>query len=105
MKKLSKEEINPEVFDLYDDYAHNKIDRRKFVEKLSVYAIGGLTLSTLMSSMMPDYETTRLIKEGDERLTSEYITYDSPIGGGSIKGLLSKPTGTTGKVPRCGCRS
>ncbi len=99
MKKLSKEEINPEVFDLYDDYAHNKIDRRKFVEKLSVYAIGGLTLSTLMSSMMPDYETTRLIKEGDERLTSEYITYDSPIGGGSIKGLLSKPTGTTGKVP------
>lgn len=99
MKKLSKEEINPEVFDLYDDYAHNKIDRRKFVEKLSVYAIGGLTLTSLMSSMMPDYETTRLIKEGDERLTSEYINYDSPKGGGSIKGLLSKPTGTTGKVP------
>ncbi|MBO3698186.1 dienelactone hydrolase family protein [Roseivirga sp. E12] len=99
MKKLSKEEIDQEVFDLYDDYAHNKIDRRKFVEKLSVYAIGGLTLSSLMSSMMPDYETTRLIKEGDERLTSDYINYDSPNGGGSIKGLLSKPTGTTGKVP------
>lgn len=99
MKKLSKEEIDQEVFDLYDDYAHNKIDRRKFVEKLSVYAIGGLTLSSLMSSMMPDYETTRLIKEGDERLTSDYINYDSPKGGGSIKGLLSKPTGTTGKVP------
>jgi len=99
MKKLSKDEINQEIFDLYDDYAHNKIDRRKFVEQLSVYAIGGLTLSSLMSSMMPDYETTRLIKEGDERLTSDYIHYDSPKGGGSIKGLLSKPTGTSGKVP------
>ncbi|OEK00171.1 dienelactone hydrolase [Roseivirga sp. 4D4] len=99
MKKLSKDEINQEIFDLYDDYAHNKIDRRKFVEKLSVYAIGGLTLSSLMSSMMPDYQTTRLIKEGDERLTSDYINYDSPKGGGSIKGLLSKPTGTSGKVP------
>lgn len=99
MKKLSKDQISQEVFDLYDDYAHNKIDRRKFVEKLSVYAIGGLTLSSLMSSMMPDYETTRLIKEGDSRLTSDYIHYDSPKGGGSIKGLLSKPTGTSGKLP------
>ncbi len=99
MKKLSKEQIDQEIFDLYDDYAHNKIDRRKFVEKLSVYAIGGLTLSSLMSSMMPDYETTRLIKEDDKRLTSDYIHYDSPKGGGSIKGLLSKPTGISGKVP------
>lgn len=99
MKKLSKEEIDPDVFDLYDDYAHNKIDRRKFVEKLSIYAVGGLTVSSLMSSMMPDYETTRLIKEGDSRLNSEYIHYNSPKGGGSIKGLLSKPTRATGKVP------
>ncbi|OEJ99801.1 dienelactone hydrolase family protein [Roseivirga misakiensis] len=99
MKKLTREEINPEVFDLYDDYAHNKIDRRKFVEKLSIYAIGGLTVSTLMSSMMPDYETTRLIAEDDDRLSSDYINYDSPKGGGSMKGLLSKPTGTSGKVP------
>lgn len=99
MKKLTKEEINPEIFDLYDDYAHNKIDRRKFVERLSLYAVGGLTLSTLMSSMLPDYETTRLIKEGDKRLTSDYIHYDSPKGGGRMKGLLSTPTGTSGKVP------
>lgn len=99
MKKLTKEEINPEVFDLYDDYAHNKIDRRKFVERLSLYAVGGLTVTSLMSSILPDYETTRLIKEGDERLTSDYINYNSPKGGGEIKGLLSKPTGTSGKVP------
>lgn len=99
MKKLTKEEIHPEVFELYDQYAHNKLDRRKFVEKLSVYAVGGLTVSTLMSSMLPDYETTRTIKEGDKRLTSDYINYDSPKGGGSIKGLLSKPTNSSGKVP------
>jgi hypothetical protein len=27
MEKLKKENINPEVFDLYDDYAHDKIGR------------------------------------------------------------------------------
>ncbi|NCP89379.1 MAG: dienelactone hydrolase family protein, partial [Flavobacteriales bacterium] len=34
MKPLKKEDINQDVFDLYDYYAHNKIDRRQFVEKL-----------------------------------------------------------------------
>ena len=33
MKKLKKEDINQEVFDLYDDYAHNKIERRQFKNK------------------------------------------------------------------------
>ena len=45
MDTLKKKDISQEVFDLYDDYAHNKIDRRQFVEKLSLYAIGGLTVS------------------------------------------------------------
>ena len=36
MKPITKEDISQEVFDLYDDYAHNKIDRRSFVEKLSL---------------------------------------------------------------------
>ncbi len=34
MKDLKKEDIKQEVFDLYDDYAHNKLNRRQFVEKL-----------------------------------------------------------------------
>ena len=47
MKPLKKEDIKQEVFDLYDDYAHNKIERREFIEKLSVYAVGGITLASL----------------------------------------------------------
>ncbi|WP_268122142.1 dienelactone hydrolase family protein [Roseivirga pacifica] len=99
MKKLKKEEISQEVYDLYDDYAHNKIDRRNFLEKLSIYAVGGITVSSLMSTMLPDYETTRTIKADDERLNSEYITYNSPKGGGEIKGLFSVPEGKDGKLP------
>ncbi|HEX9600319.1 MAG TPA: dienelactone hydrolase family protein [Mariniflexile sp.] len=99
MKKLTKEDINQEVFDLYDDYAHNKINRRQFVEKLSLYAIGGLTVSALLSYMTPNYLDTLLVKPNDERLQSEYITYQSPKGGGAIKGLLSKPDNTSGKLP------
>lgn len=42
MADIKKEDIKQEVFDLYDDYAHNRIDRREFVQKLSLYAVGGL---------------------------------------------------------------
>ncbi|MCF7561170.1 dienelactone hydrolase family protein [Sabulilitoribacter multivorans] len=99
MKPLKKEDISQEVFDLYDYYAHNKIDRRQFVEKLSVYAVGGVTVSSLLSFITPDYINTLMVKPNDERLKSEYIEYESPKGGGTIKGLLSMPDGTTGKLP------
>ncbi|WP_339607183.1 dienelactone hydrolase family protein [uncultured Roseivirga sp.] len=99
MKKLTKEEVNPEIFDLYDDYAHSKIDRRAFMERLSIYAVGGITVGSLMSFMMPNYKDTMVVAPDDERISSDYINYDSPKGGGTIKGLLSKPSNSSGKLP------
>ncbi len=99
MEKLNKKNINPEVFDLYDDYAHNKLERRQFIEKLSLYAVGGLTVPTLLSFLMPNYLDSILVKQNDPRLTSNYITYDSPKGGGEIRGLLSKPKDIKTKLP------
>lgn len=99
MKALKKEDISQEVFDLYDDYAHNKIGRRQFVDKLSTYAIGGITVASLLSFMSPNYIDTLIVKQDDPRLDSDYITYDSPKGGGAIKGLLSQPKNNTSKLP------
>ena len=91
MSQIDKNGIKQEVFDLYDDYAHNRLSRRAFVQKLSVYAVGGLTVPALMSFLMPDYQGNVQVKPDDPRLKSEYINYSSPKGGGTIKGLLSKP--------------
>ncbi len=99
MKEIKKEDISQEVFDLYDDYAHNKLERRQFIEKLSLYAVGGLTVPSLMSFMMPNYKDTMLVPQDDPRLNSGYVNYDSPKGGGSIKGLLSSPKDADGKLP------
>src|SRR5687768_885197 len=99
MSKLKKEEIKQEVFDLYDDYAHNRVDRRQFMQKLSAYAVGGITVASLMSFLMPDYKNSIQVNAGDPRLQSEYITYPSPNGGKQIKALLSKPAGITEKLP------
>jgi carboxymethylenebutenolidase len=98
MTNIKKEDIKQEVFDLYDDYAHNRLNRRDFMQKLSLYAVGGLTLSSLMSFLMPDYKNTLQIKADDPRLISEYIHYNSPKGDGSIKALLSKPAAAKKKL-------
>ncbi len=99
MKELKKEDIQQEVFDLYDDYAHNKLDRKQFIEKLSLYAVGGLTIPSLLSFMMPNYRDTLIVKPQDPRIISEYITYESPKGGGTIRGLLSMPADAKTKLP------
>lgn len=91
MDEIKKEAIKQEVFDLYDDYAHNRINRRDFMQKLSVYAVGGLTVGSLMSFLMPDYKGAVQIQPDDPRLKSEYINYQSPKGGGTFKALLSMP--------------
>ncbi|GAB2986966.1 dienelactone hydrolase family protein [Mucilaginibacter puniceus] len=98
MSQIKKEDIKQEVFDLYDDYAHNRLDRRDFVQKLSLYAVGGLTVPSLMSFLMPDYKEKIQVKADDPRLQSGYINYSSPKGGGNIKGLLSKPIDAKGKL-------
>ncbi len=99
MKKIKKEDIKQEVFDLYDDYAHDRVSRRLFLDKLSTYAVGGLTVSSLLGFISPDYVKKIQIPQDDSRLKSEFITYDSPKGGGPIKGLLSRPVETKEKLP------
>lgn len=99
MENLKKEDIKQEVFDLYDDYAHNKLDRRQFVERLSLYAVGGLTVASLLSFMSPNYKDTKEVPADDERINSDFINYDSPKGGGSIRALRSTPKSFVGKLP------
>lgn len=99
MKKIKKEDISQDVFALYDDYAHSKIDRREFMDKLSVYAIGGLTVPALLKYILPNYQDNIQIQPNDPRLNSEYIIYNSPKGGGEIRGLLSRPADAKGKLP------
>jgi carboxymethylenebutenolidase len=98
MKEIRKEDVKQEVFDLYDYYAHGRIDRREFMHRLSVYAVGGITVASLMSFLMPDYTGRIQVQADDPRIKSEYIHYPSPKGGGSIKALLSTPDNVKGKL-------
>ncbi len=98
MKKFKKQ-IKQEVFDLYDDYAHNRLDRRQFMDKLSTYAVGGVSLTALLGAVMPNYQDNIQVAEDDPRLITETIEYPSEKGGGTIKAQLSRPAEAEGKLP------
>lgn len=95
---MNKEEIKQEVFDLYDDYAHNRVDRRQFLDRLSIYAVGGVTIASLLSAVMPNYVDKIQILPEDPRLKSEFVNYKSPKGGGDMRGLLSRLKDTDKKL-------
>lgn len=99
MKKIKKEDLSQEVYDLFDGYVHNKISRREFMEKVSRYAVGGLTAAAIFEFLSPRYAEAQQVKADDARLNSEYITYESPKGGGEIRGLLSRPAKNVEKLP------
>ncbi len=99
MKPIRKEDIKQEVFDLYDDYAHSRINRRTFLDKLSLYAVGSVTVPSLLSFIMPNYQDKIQVAADDPRLNTEEVKYDSPDGGGEIAGQLSRLKDANKKLP------
>lgn len=96
---MSHKDLNQDIYDLYDYYVHGKLDRRQFIDRLSVYAVGGLTVPSILEYLLPKYSETLQIDPNDPNLSSDYIEYNSPKGGGTIKGLLSTPVDNKEKLP------
>ena len=88
--RINKKDLDPAIFDLYNDFAHNRIDRRGFMDGLSVYAVGGLTVPALVEYLMPRYQTRQQTSPEDPDLNTEFIYYDSEKGGGRMKAQLSR---------------
>ena len=91
MDRKEAKEFDKEVLDLYDDYAHGRLDRRDYIRRLGAFAVGGLTVEALMSNLSPNYAWAEQVKPDDPRIATEKITYQSPDGAGEMTGLLARP--------------
>lgn len=99
MAKHKLPEIPQEVYDLYDKYAHNQLDRRDFIARLSAYAVGGLTVTGLLKYLLPDYQNRVQVTADDPRLDADTIEYTSPSSGITMRGLLTRPVNAKEKLP------
>ena len=91
MERKDATQFDQEVLDLYDDYAHGRLDRREYIKRLGAFAVGGMTVQALLSSLTPNYAWAEQVKPDDPRIKTETLSYASPKGAGTMKGLLARP--------------
>ncbi|SEP95098.1 carboxymethylenebutenolidase [Pseudomonas sp. NFACC02] len=99
MTRLTAKDFAPELLELYDFYVHGKINRREFLDRAAVFALGGLTATAILSSLSPNYALAEQVEFTDPDIVAEYISYPSPKGHGQVRGYLVRPAKAGAKVP------
>lgn len=82
--------ITQEMIDLYDDYTHLSLDRRKFMDSLTKLVGSAATATTIASLMAADAKAQGLSQEDDPRLSIEEVTYPG-ADSVTMRGYLARP--------------
>ena len=99
MERLKASDFPPEVLKLFDGYVHGAISRRDFLDRASKYAIGGFTAAAMLESLRPNYAFAQQVAKDDARIKTEYLSYPSPQGSGTMRGYFARPANPVGKLP------
>ncbi len=93
---MKKENIDPKVYDLYDEYCHTpRMTRRDFLNKATAMAVVGGSALAMAEALLPQYVEAQTISFTDKRIKARYIEYNSPGGtSGKMRGYLVKPAGS-----------
>ena len=91
---MDSKDIDPRVYDLYDDYTHDRIDRKEFLSRSAAITIGGVSALAMAQALLPNYAEAQAVSFTDERIKARYVVYPSPGGtSGQMRGYLVQPTG------------
>jgi carboxymethylenebutenolidase len=95
--KTSKDFPAP-VLDAFDQYVHGFIDRREFLSRASIFAIGSVTAASMLDALNPQYAGAAEVNPDDRNLIIESKVFRSPD---DWNGYLVKPAypAKKGKLP------
>ncbi|MEO8442494.1 MAG: dienelactone hydrolase family protein [Betaproteobacteria bacterium] len=99
MERKNAGDFPQEVLNLFDGYVHGRMNRREFIDRAGKYAVGGFTAAAMLESLRPNFAWAQQVPKDDARIKTEYLTYPSPQGSGTMRGYFAKPANATGKLP------
>jgi len=98
VERRKASDFPPEVLKLFDGYVHGWLSRRDFLDKAGKYAVGGFSAAAMLESLRPNYAFAQQVAKTDARIKTEYLTYPSPQGSGTMRCYFAQPAGS-GKWP------
>jgi len=93
------EQLDPKVYQLFDQYVHSQISRRQFLNKVGKYAIAGLSATGVLALLSPNYAHAIQIPISDKRVKVELVEYDSPQSKTTINAQLCTPVSSDKTYP------
>jgi carboxymethylenebutenolidase len=61
--------------------------------------VGGFTAAAMLESLRPNFALGQQIAKDDARIKTEFLTYPSPQGSGTMRGYFARPASPAGKLP------
>jgi carboxymethylenebutenolidase len=99
MERKKATDFHPEVLKLFDGYVHGRLTRRDFLDRAAKFAIGTFTAAAMLESLRPNFAWAQQVAKDDARIRTEYLTYPSPQGSGTMRGYFARPAKASGKLP------
>jgi len=99
MERRKASDFHPEVLRLFDGYVHGALSRRDFLDRAAKFAIGSFTAAAMLESLKPNFAWAQQVPKDDARIRTEYLTYPSPEGSGTMRGYFARPAKAAGKLP------
>ncbi len=91
--------IDPKILSLFDGYIHGGISRRQFLDRVGAVSATGLSATAILELLSPRYALAQQVSPDDDSIEVGYQDYDSPSGGGRMRGYMARPTRANGKLP------
>jgi len=97
--RMKARDFDPRILEIYDGYVHGKISKREFISQSSRYAAVGMTGAMILDQLQPNYALAQQVAPDDPAIETMIVEYESPIGHGTIRGLMATPAGAAGRLP------
>lgn len=92
-------DFDQRILEIFDGYVHGQLSKREFIARAARYAAAGVTGAMLFDQLRPNYALAQQVAPDDPAIVTETVSYPSPEGHGTVRGLMARPRNAAGSLP------